>query len=765
MQRTRFGSTRTPEEIAGNLAALRIVARSWIADGLLLIVLSHLAGLTFFVPALYVFLGLTYVATTYWAMSRGMTERFADPTLTFPQLILALSNQTLCFGLAPEVGIFFLLSIFQTIAFGLFSLHVKQFRILLVIVTTQVLLAVLFAGSRISFPVDTLLGQLLLFASFAFALKRFVWIAGYMSSLRRRISAKNLELAESELRFRSLTEMSSDWYWEQDAEMRFTRLESGKDSKVLPQDLLLGKRLWESAFSVELDGGWDGLRKLCDGRQHFREVVIKRVSPDRREYFVSLSGGPILDKGIFKGYRGVAREVTDEKLAEERIQHLATHDGLTGLPNRLMFNQLLTMQIQSSQRAGRRFAVLFIDLDRFKLINDTLGHEAGDSLLKELSSRFRQALRTSDIIARLGGDEFVVLIPELGDEKQAAEVARKLLAAAVRPMVLAGQECRVSASVGIALYPNDGTDEQALLKNADSAMYLAKEEGKNNFQFYSTSIGAEAMDRLSVEMGLRHALERNEFEIHYQAKLDLRSGQVSGTEALLRWNNPSLGQVPPVHFIHVAEESGLIVPIGKWVLRTACEQNMAWQGQGMRPIRMAVNLSARQFSDRNLVDDIAVILAETGMPASLLELEITEGMVAHNPQQAVLTLQAIKQLGVRLAIDDFGTGYSSLGQLRNFPIHVLKIDRSFIRELESKAEDRAIVEAVVAMGKTLRMTVVAEGVETAGQQDFLLHAGCDEVQGFHISRPIAAEAFARFFETACNESGTATNPGVSVTAT
>ncbi|WP_334190075.1 putative bifunctional diguanylate cyclase/phosphodiesterase, partial [Noviherbaspirillum sp.] len=535
------------------------------------------------------------------------------------------------------------------------------------------------------------------------------------------------------------------------------------DSKVLPQDLFLGKRLWESAFSVELDGGWDGLRKLCDGRQHFREVVIKRVSPDRREYFVSLSGGPILDKGIFKGYRGVAREVTDEKLAEEHIQHLATHDGLTGLPNRLMFNQLLTMQIQSSQRAGRRFAVLFIDLDRFKLINDTLGHEAGDSLLKEISLRFRQALRTSDIIARLGGDEFVVLIPELGDEKQAAEVARKLLAAAVRPMVLAGQECRISASVGIALYPNDGTDEQALLKNADSAMYLAKEEGKNNFQFYSTSIGAEAMDRLSVEVGLRHALERNEFEIHYQAKLDLRSGQVSGTEALLRWNNPSLGQVPPVHFIHVAEESGLIIPIGKWVLRTACEQNMAWQRQGMRPIRMAVNLSARQFSDRNLVEDIAVILAETGMPASLLELEITEGMVAHNPQQAVLTLQAIKKLGVRLAIDDFGTGYSSLGQLRNFPIHVLKIDRSFIRELESKAEDRAIVEAVVAMGKTLHMTVVAEGVETAGQQDFLRHAGCDEVQGFHISRPIPAEAFAEFFERACNQSGAASNPGLSVT--
>ena len=740
------------------------MARTWITDGVLLVALVHLAGLSFVVPAVYVSLGLTYVAVIYWAMSRGMTERFADPTVTFPQLVLALSNQTLCIGLAPEVGIFFLFSIFQTIAFGLFSLNVKQFRILLFIVTTEVLLAVLSAGAQISFPVHTLLGQLLLFASFAFALRRFVWIASYMSSLRRRISAKNVELADSELRFRSLTELSSDWYWEQDAELRFTRLESGKDSKVLPQDLLLGKRLWESAFGVELDAGWDGLREMYGRRQHFREVVIKRVSPDRREYFVSLSGGPILDKGVFKGYRGVAREVTDEKLAEERVQHLATHDGLTGLPNRLMFNQLLTVQIQSSQRFGRRFAVLFVDLDRFKLINDTLGHEVGDSLLKEISLRFKQAVRTSDLIARLGGDEFVVLIPELINEKQAAAVARKLLAAAVTPMVLAGQECRVSASVGIAVFPNDGTDEQALLKNADSAMYLAKKEGKNNFQFYSTSIGAEAMDRLSVEVGLRHALERNEFEIHYQAKLDLRTGQVSGTEALLRWNNPSLGQVPPVHFIHVAEESGLIIPIGKWVLRTACEQNMAWQRQGMRPVRMAVNLSARQFSDRNLVDDIAFILAETGMPASLLELEITEGMVAHNPQQAVLTLEAIKKLGVRLAIDDFGTGYSSLGQLRNFPIHVLKIDRSFIRELESKAEDRAIVEAILAMGKTLHLTVVAEGVETAGQQDFLLHAGCDEVQGFHISRPIPAAAFALFLQRTCNPPGLAKEAGISLTA-
>jgi len=308
--------------------------------------------------------------------------------------------------------------------------------------------------------------------------------------------------------------------------------------------------------------------------------------------------------------------------------------------------------------------------------------------------------------------------------------------------VLLGQECRVTASIGIALFPNDGEDEQTLMKNADSAMYFAKEEGKNNFQFYSSEINSQTLERLTLESNLRRAMERNEFSLNYQAKLDLRSGAITGVEALLRWNNAELGSVSPTKFIPVAEETGLIVHIGRWVLRTACEQNVAWQREGLPPINMAVNLSGRQFADDNLVEDIATILRETGMKPGLLELEITEGMLIHNIERALKLLTAIKKMGVRLAIDDFGTGYSSLGQLKNFPIDTLKVDRSFIRDLATDSEDKAITSAIIAMGKTLSLTVVAEGVETIEQQDFLRDQACDEMQGYYFSKPIAADDFA-----------------------
>jgi diguanylate cyclase (GGDEF)-like protein/PAS domain S-box-containing protein len=432
----------------------------------------------------------------------------------------------------------------------------------------------------------------------------------------------------------------------------------------------------------------------------------------------------------------------ERKRAEERIQYLATHDGLTGLPNRVMFSQLLNGAIQSARRYQRKFGVLFIDLDRFKVINDTLGHEAGDKLLQETADRLRQSLRSSDTVARLGGDEFVVLVQEVADAEQAATVARKVLSTVIRPMMLAGQECRVTASIGIAMYPGDGEDEQSLMKNADIAMYHAKEEGKNNFQFHSIEIKSQSLERLTLETNLRRALERSEFSLHYQAKLDLKTDTINGVEALLRWQNPQLGSIPPVQFIPLAEETGLIVSIGKWVLRTACAQNVAWQRQGLPPICMAVNLSARQFSDENLLDDIAAALKDSGMAPQLLELEITEGMVIHNPKRAVETLTAIKRMGVRLAIDDFGTGYSSLGQLKNFPIDTLKVDRSFIREIPTDAEDKAITQAIIAMGKTLSLTVVAEGVETEAQAQFLRENACDEMQGYYFSRPIAPDQFA-----------------------
>jgi diguanylate cyclase (GGDEF)-like protein len=399
--------------------------------------------------------------------------------------------------------------------------------------------------------------------------------------------------------------------------------------------------------------------------------------------------------------------------------------------------------LASARRHRGRFAVLFIDLDRFKFINDSLGHEAGDALLREVARRLKDNLRASDIVARLGGDEFVMLLQELHTGEEAGLIARKLLSAVIKPIELNGQECRVTASIGISMFPDDAQDETSLMTHADLAMYHAKEEGKNNFQFYDGRLETISLERLTLETQLRRAMERDELSLHYQAKLDLARNTIAGVEALLRWTSPELGAVSPAKFIPLAEETGLILAIGKWVLRTACAQCMAWQRDGLPPVRVSVNLSPRQLGDPELVAAVRDVLAETGLQPDLLELEVTESSVMHNVERALEVLTALKDMGVRLAIDDFGTGYSSLAQLKRFPIDTLKVDRSFIRELPSDSEDRAIAEAIIAMGKTLSLTVVAEGVETREQQDFLRERACDQMQGFYFSRPVAADDFAQ----------------------
>jgi len=443
----------------------------------------------------------------------------------------------------------------------------------------------------------------------------------------------------------------------------------------------------------------------------------------------------------------IVEDVSDRRAAEERVRYLATHDELTGLANRTMFGQLLSHAIEQRRRYGRHFAVMFVDLDRFKLVNDSMGHEGGDLLLQEVATRLRGCLRASDVVARFGGDEFVLLVEELPDRDAAAVVARHVLSAVIQPARILGQECRVTASVGVTMCPDDAEEPAALLKNADLAMYMAKEEGKNAFQFYSPEISVLSSQRVTIEASLRGALERGELTMHYQAKVDVRTGAISGVEALMRWTHPEMGWVPPATFIPIAEETDLIVPIGRWAVRTACAQSATWLAAGLPPVRMAVNLSPRQFTDPDLVTNIASALQETGMRPDLMELEITEGVMMQDVERALDKLVAIRQLGVRLAIDDFGTGYSSLSQLKRLPIDTLKVDRSFIRDLPADAENIGITEAIIAMGKSLGVTVVAEGVETVEQEAFLSARMCHEMQGFLFSRPIPPEDFAELLRT------------------
>ncbi|WP_027551994.1 GAF domain-containing protein [Bradyrhizobium sp. Cp5.3] len=433
----------------------------------------------------------------------------------------------------------------------------------------------------------------------------------------------------------------------------------------------------------------------------------------------------------------------DEKnKADERIEYLASHDSLTNLPNRETFNGLLRKAIDTAQRHDHRFALLFIDLDRFKVINDSLGHEAGDLLLLEVADRLRNALRASDVVARLGGDEFVVILDQCGDVDDVQRIATELLAVLGKPMELAGHECHTTASIGIAMYPANGADAQTLTKNADMAMYLAKEDGKNGYRFFSKEVKTQSIERLSLESALRRALERNQFSLNYQPKVDMATGQITGVEALLRWNHPDLGSVSPAQFIPLAEETGLIVPIGRWVLKEACVQAMAWRRRGLLPLSMAVNLSPRQFADEHLLQDVDEALAASGMSPVLLQLEVTESMMMRNVGRALKVLDAIQSRGIRLAIDDFGTGYSSMSLMKHFPIDTIKIDRSFVRDLPQDSEDQAIAQAIISMGKALGMTVVAEGVENAEQEAFLRTHGCDEMQGYLISKPLPARQMA-----------------------
>jgi diguanylate cyclase (GGDEF)-like protein len=444
--------------------------------------------------------------------------------------------------------------------------------------------------------------------------------------------------------------------------------------------------------------------------------------------------------GVDGGVVAIVRDISERKLAEERIVHLAHHDSLTGLPNRSLIADRLQQAILHGERNDREVAVAFIDLDSFKLVNDGLGHTAGDQLLTEVAARMVGCVRRHDTVGRFGGDEFVLVLPEQRDSEGALMLLlEKVREAVIRPVVLGGQPVQVSCSIGVAMYPRDGCDADTLLMNADAAMYRAKDTGKNNVQFYTMEMNASLEEKLELMDGLRTALAEEQFRVFYQPKVSLDTGRVFGVEALLRWQHPQRGMMAPDQFIPLAEESGAIVSIGEWVLLTACRQARAWQLAGLAPVTISVNVSARQFDDARLVMRVQRALELSGLAPRWLELEVTESLIMRDLQQAIAKMRELKAMGISLSIDDFGTGYSSLAALKSFPISSLKIDKSFIRDLDVSSDDQAIARAIISLSHQLQLRVIAEGVETVQQRSFLQQSGCDDMQGYLFSRPVMPE--------------------------
>ena len=555
--------------------------------------------------------------------------------------------------------------------------------------------------------------------------------------LVERLAASEAELRRSEARFRSLTHLSSDWYWETDEQDRFTFFSKGLQGLfgIVPEQLL-GMRRTELAADPD-DPSLQAYHDSIARRRPFRNLVFAvHLPPDSRRYCFSISGEPVYEDGVFRGFHGVGTDITERKKAESQLEQLATHDALTGLPNRALVNQRLQAMLDTAPPEDS-IAVMFIDLDRFKEVNDSMGHALGDILLGQVALRLQKSMRPDDIVARLGGDEFVVAAHCPGGRESASAIAGELLATLSSPFDIEGHEVFVSASIGISMFAEDGSTKDILFQNADVAMYRAKAGGRNGYRFFEAEMSVEAKSRMVLEHSLRRALERNEFELEYQPRVNLKTMAVVGMEALVRWNHPQFGRIPPMKFIPIAEERGLIGPIGQWVLEEACRQTARLAATFRRRLHVSVNLSARQLKCANLAEQVENALKKASLPGELLELELTESALIDDMDASVDVLKKLKRLGILLSIDDFGTGYSGLSYLRRFPVDILKLDRSFVRQQSGEASSSEFIKAFVGMSHALKMSVVAEGIETPETLQLLRDAACDEGQGYLFSQPLS----------------------------
>jgi diguanylate cyclase len=544
---------------------------------------------------------------------------------------------------------------------------------------------------------------------------------------------------QSERKFRSVIESANDAIILSDNKGTIISWNKGAESIFgFKKSEVLGKKLQIIIPKKYQEAHQKGMaRYIATGEEKVigQTVELEGVRKDGSEFPIELSLASWKEDGnVF--FSSIIRDITLRKRNEEKINQMVYRDPLTGLPNRLLLNDRLSQALDQANENKQTMGIMFIDLDRFKYINDTLGHAVGDELLIEVAKRIEACVGKTDTVSRQGGDEFIVLIPNTTAD-EVTKIAQKIIDSFGQSVMVEGHELFITPSIGIAMYPGDGRDIETLIKNADTAMYRVKDQGKNSFQFYTPEMNEAVTKKMKLEVGLRKALERNEFHIVYQPQIDVTSGAVIGAEALLRWEHPEWGSISPAEFIPIAEETGLILQIGEWVLKGACLQNKQWQDEGLQPLRIAVNISSRQFQQIDLVERVGKILAEIGLAPEYLELELTESII-QDSKYAVAKMQQLKEMGIHLSIDDFGTGYSSLSYLKTFPIHTLKIDRSFTSNIYADPKDASLVETIIAMAHNLDLNVIAEGVETEEQLQFLQAKACNEAQGYYFSRPVSA---------------------------